>query len=197
MYAVIRTGGKQYRVAKDDVISVEKLAAEAGATVELDQVLMIGGEADATVGAPLVDGARVVATVLEQTRGDKVIVFKKRRRKGYRRTQGHRQDLTVLRINAVLTEAVSKPAKAKAKPEAKTTAGDAKPAKPRAVKSKIAKADAAGKSEDAKAPAKAQPPAKAKSTPAKARSAPAKAKSAPAKAKKALDASGSSSGETS
>ena len=82
MYAVIRTGGKQYRVAKDDVISVEKLAAEAGATVELDQVLMIGGEADATVGAPLVDGARVVATVLEQTRGDKVIVFKKRRRKG-------------------------------------------------------------------------------------------------------------------
>jgi large subunit ribosomal protein L21 len=101
MFAVIRTGGKQYRVAKDDVITVEKLAAEPGATVELSDVLIVGEGASAKTGAPTVPGASVSATVVEQTRGDKVIIFKKRRRHNYRRKNGHRQRLTVLRIDAI------------------------------------------------------------------------------------------------
>ena len=99
MFAVIRTGGKQYRVAKDDVITVEKLEAEAGATVEIDDVLMLGGEGvAATVGTPVVAGAKVVAEVVEQARAPKVIIFKKKRRQNHRRKNGHRQDLTVLKI---------------------------------------------------------------------------------------------------
>ncbi|MDF1586318.1 50S ribosomal protein L21 [Geminicoccaceae bacterium 1502E] len=102
MYAVIKTGGKQYRVATNDVIKVERLEAEAGSIVELDQVLMLGGEGqELAIGAPLVAGAKVSATVLEQTRGPKLIVFKKRRRKNSRRRTGHRQDLTVLRITDI------------------------------------------------------------------------------------------------
>ena len=98
MYAVIRTGGKQYKVAKNDVITVEKLAGEKGATVSFDEVLMVGGEGAAKVGAPLVAGAKVTGTVLEQGKGDKVLVFKKRRRKNSRRKNGHRQFETVVRI---------------------------------------------------------------------------------------------------
>src|ERR1700746_2762367 len=98
MFAVIRTGGKQYRVAKDDVISVEKLAAEPGATIELGEVLMIGEGAEVATGTPLIDGASVSATVVEQTRAAKIIVFKKKRRHNYRRKKGHRQNQTVLRI---------------------------------------------------------------------------------------------------
>lgn len=101
MYAVIKTGGKQYRVAAGDVISVEKLAGEPGSTISLDTVLMVGDEGNQTVGTPTVEGASVTAEVLEQTRGDKIIVFKKKRRQGYRRKAGHRQDLTVLRITDV------------------------------------------------------------------------------------------------
>ena len=102
MYAVLKTGGKQYRVAANDILEVEKLPAEAGETIELGEVLMIGDGEATEVGAPLVEGARVAAEVLEQKRGKKVIVFKKKRRKNYRRTRGHRQDLTVLRIAGVL-----------------------------------------------------------------------------------------------
>ena len=101
MFAVIRTGGKQYKVAKDDVISVEKLAAEPGAVVELGEVLMIGDGAEVSNGAPLLDGASVSATVVEQTRAAKIIVFKKKRRHNYRRKKGHRQRLTVLRITDI------------------------------------------------------------------------------------------------
>jgi large subunit ribosomal protein L21 len=101
MFAVIRTGGKQYRVAKDDVISVEKLVAEPGAVVELSEVLMIGDGADVSNGAPLLEGAWVSATVVEQTRAAKIIVFKKKRRHNYRRKKGHRQQLTVLRITEI------------------------------------------------------------------------------------------------
>ncbi len=110
MYAVIKTGGKQYRVAKDDVIVVERLAGSAGDKIELDQVLMLDDGKAPTLGTPLVDGARVAATVVDQSRGDKIIVFKKKRRKNYRRTMGHRQELTVLRI----TEILAKGKKAKA-----------------------------------------------------------------------------------
>jgi large subunit ribosomal protein L21 len=98
MYAVIRTGGKQYRVAPNDVIVVEKLPAKAGEKVSLDEVLMVGDGKSCTIGAPLISGASVSATVLDQGKGEKVIIFKKRRRKNSRRKNGHRQLETVLRI---------------------------------------------------------------------------------------------------
>jgi large subunit ribosomal protein L21 len=102
MYAVVKTGGKQYRVAPGAVIKVERLEAEVGATIALDQVLMIGDNGDASkVGAPLVDGASVAAEVLEQSRAPNIIVFKKKRRKNYRRKRGHRQLQTVLRIQDI------------------------------------------------------------------------------------------------
>ena len=101
MYAVIKTGGKQYKVQKDDVIRVEKLDAEAGKSITLDQVLMVNDGKKSTIGAPVVAGAKVTAEVLEQTRGEKVIVFKKKRRQNYRRKKGHRQDLTVLKIKDI------------------------------------------------------------------------------------------------
>jgi large subunit ribosomal protein L21 len=97
MFAVIKTGGKQYKVAPNDVIRVEKLPGQAGDTVTLDQVLMV----DDKIGAPTVAGASVTATLLEQTRGEKIIIFKKKRRQNYRRKKGHRQELTVLRITGI------------------------------------------------------------------------------------------------
>jgi large subunit ribosomal protein L21 len=101
MFAVIRTGGKQYRVAKDDVISVEKLAAEPGATVEIADVLMIGEGGEVAAGTMQLVGATVSATVVEQRRAAKIIVFKKKRRHNYRRKKGHRQQQTVLRITDI------------------------------------------------------------------------------------------------
>ena len=109
MFAVIRTGGKQYKVAKDDVLSVEKLAGEPGATIELAEVLMIGEGAEITTGTPLLTGASVAATVVEQTRAPKIIVFKKKRRKNYRRKKGHRQHQTVLRITEIRGAGGSQP----------------------------------------------------------------------------------------
>ncbi|NGM20958.1 MULTISPECIES: 50S ribosomal protein L21 [Falsiroseomonas] len=100
-YAVIRTGGKQYRVTPDAVLTVEKLEAEPGATITFHDVLALGTDAGLTVGAPTVPGATVTAVVEAQTRGDKVIIFKKRRRKNSRRKNGHRQMQTVLRISAI------------------------------------------------------------------------------------------------
>ncbi|GAB6966275.1 50S ribosomal protein L21 [Komagataeibacter kakiaceti JCM 25156] len=101
MFAVIRTGGKQYRVSKDAVLKVEKLEAEAGATITFDQVLAVGGEGGTTIGAPTVAGATVTATVIAQDRLAKVIIFKKRRRQNSRRKNGHRQPVTVVRISAI------------------------------------------------------------------------------------------------
>ena len=101
MFAVIRTGGKQYRVTPDAVLTVEKLDAEAGATVTFQDVLAVSTEAGLTIGAPLVAGATVTATVVEHNRGDKVLIFKKRRRQNSRRKNGHRQHQTVLRISAI------------------------------------------------------------------------------------------------
>jgi large subunit ribosomal protein L21 len=109
MFAVIRTGGKQYKVAKDDVISVEKLAGEPGAAIELAEVLMIGEGAEVSTGTPLIEGASVGATVVEQTRTPKIIVFKKKRRHNYRRKKGHRQHQTVLRITAITGAGGSQP----------------------------------------------------------------------------------------
>lgn len=111
MFAVIKTGGKQYKVSSGDVVKVERLEGEAGATLHLGDILMLGGENKMTVGAPLLQDAAVRATILEQARGDKIIVFKKRRRQGYRRKAGHRQDLTVLRIEEVIASGASSLAK--------------------------------------------------------------------------------------
>lgn len=115
MYAVVKTGGKQYKVTKDQVVLVEKLDVEKGKTVELSDVLMVGNNGKVTIGAPLVAGAKVTATVVDQTRGEKIIIFKKRRRQNSRRKNGHRQHFTVLKI----TDIVEKTAKAKTKPAAK------------------------------------------------------------------------------
>ena len=101
MFAVIRTGGKQYKVAKDDVIAVEKLAGEPGATIELGEVLMVGDGTEFSTGTPLLAGASVSAELVEQRRADKIIVFKKKRRHNYRRKNGHRQLQTVLRITEI------------------------------------------------------------------------------------------------
>ncbi|MDD9900051.1 MAG: 50S ribosomal protein L21 [Alphaproteobacteria bacterium] len=102
MYAVIKTGGKQYRVAKDDIIEVELLdTAKKGDKVTLDEVLLVGAGGSAKVGTPTVSGAAVTAEVLDQKKDDKVIVFKKKRRQNYRRKNGHRQNLTVLKIKEI------------------------------------------------------------------------------------------------
>jgi len=101
MYAVIRTGGKQYKVAAGEKIKVEQIAADVGQEIVIDQVLAVGSGADLTVGSPLVVGASVVATVVAQGKHDKVHIFKMRRRKHYRKSQGHRQAYTELQINAV------------------------------------------------------------------------------------------------
>jgi large subunit ribosomal protein L21 len=100
-YAVIETGGKQYRVEKDTVLSVELLDTEAGATVEFDQVLAVSNGGELTIGTPVVSGAKVVATVVENYRGAKVVAFKKKRRQGYRKKIGHRQELTKLKIESI------------------------------------------------------------------------------------------------
>jgi large subunit ribosomal protein L21 len=113
MYAVIKTGGKQYRVAPADVIEIERLSGAKGDAVAFDQVLMVGGEAGVTVGAPLIDGASVAGEIVDQTRGDKILVFKKRRRQNSKRSHGHRQDHTRVRIKEILT-ASSAPATADA-----------------------------------------------------------------------------------
>jgi large subunit ribosomal protein L21 len=101
MFAVIRTGGKQYRVTPDAVLKVEKLAGEPGETITFTDILAIGTEAGVTIGAPVVAGATVTATVIAQDRLDKVIIFKKRRRQNSRRKNGHRQHVTVLRVAGI------------------------------------------------------------------------------------------------
>lgn len=100
-YAVIKTGGKQYRVKADDVIEIERTGAEAGAKIEFKDILMVGGDAGAKIGTPIVAGAKVTGEVVEMTRGPKVIAFKKRRRKNSRRKKGHRQDLMTVKITSI------------------------------------------------------------------------------------------------
>jgi large subunit ribosomal protein L21 len=153
MFAVFKTGGKQYRVSENDTLVVEKLVAEAGDTINFDQVLMIGEDGQApTVGAPLLDKAAVTAEVVRQTRGEKVIIFKKRRRQNSRRKNGHRQDLTLIKITGIsATGAAKAPAKKAAAPKAapKADAEDASADKPAAKKAPAKKAapKAATKSE--------------------------------------------------
>jgi large subunit ribosomal protein L21 len=150
MYAVIRTGGKQYRVAPDDILEIEKIEAAEGEVIELPEVLIIGKDGgEPQVGTPVIDGARVAAEVLEQGRGEKIIVFKKKRRKNYRRKRGHRQHLTTIRVLEVLEagqKAKKKPGegtgkKAKAKPKEEPGEGFVGEA-PKEAKGKAEKAEA-------------------------------------------------------
>jgi large subunit ribosomal protein L21 len=168
MFAVIRTGGKQYKVAENDVIIIEKLLADAGDDIDFTDVLALNDGAATTFGKPLVSGAVVTAEVLEQARGDKVIIFKKKRRQNYRRKNGHRQDLTVVRITGILADASKRPAKkAKApKPaaEPKAAAAPAKQVKkPAAEKAAAKKAAPAAKKAPAKKAAAKKAAPKAKS----------------------------------
>ena len=164
MYAVVKTGGKQYRVTKDDTILVEKLDADEGQTVTLSDVMLLGDGDKVTVGTPVIADASVEAQVVSQTRGPKIIIFRRKRRKNHRRTQGHRQDLTLLKITDINTSGkkAAKPAKkAAAKVEAKPAAKkEAAPAKKAAAKAeaKPAVKKAAAKTTTAK---KAAAPKKA------------------------------------
>jgi large subunit ribosomal protein L21 len=157
MFAVIRTGGKQYRVAKNDVIFIEKLAGEAGDDIAFPEVLATGEGESQSVGTPLVQGATVVATVLEQRKGDKVIIFKKKRRHNYRRKKGHRQQLTVVRITDILTggqQPELKKAADKPKPEPRAKPeGEAKPKSAKAKKPAARAKKPAAKKAPAKKPA--------------------------------------------
>lgn len=155
MFAVIKTGGKQYRVAANDLLKVEKVSGNAGDIVQFAEVLMVGVGADATIGAPVVSGALVTAEVVEQGRARKVIAFKKRRRQNSKRTRGHRQELTTIRIAEILTGG-AKPSKTAAE----------KPANKKPAKAEVAAADATetkaapkAKAAPKKAAAKAEKPA--------------------------------------
>lgn len=145
MFAVIKTGGKQYKVSSNDVLRVEKLAAEEGATIQFNEVLMVGGDGAPTVGAPRVEGAGVQAEVMAQIKGEKTISFKKRRRKhSSQRRKGHRQELTLVRIGEILASGADKSGVAAAVGAGSVSAGAiaaAAPAKKAAPKKAAPKAE--------------------------------------------------------
>ena len=160
MFAIVRTGGKQYRVAPGDKIVVEKLAGEAGDRVDITDVLLAGEGSDLMATAGLIVGAEIVA----QAKSDKVTVFKKRRRHNYRRKAGHRQQLTILKIVSIGDKKAEKKAESKATPAPKAEKAEAAPkAETKVAKPATAKAPAT-KAPATKAPAKAAKPATAKST---------------------------------
>lgn len=152
MYAVIKTGGKQYRVAANDKILIEKLEGAAGDQVNFTEVLMVSNGGTVDIGAPFLSGATVVGEIEKQARGPHIIIFKKRRRKHYRRRNGHRQDLTSVTITEILTGGAKPAAKAKAKPEAKLEAT------PAAAVVAAPVAEAAAEAKPKKAPAKPRKP---------------------------------------
>lgn len=154
MYAVIRAGGKQYRAAPDDVLDIDRVSGAPGDKLEFADVLLLGGgDGEPQIGAPLVDGATVAAELVEHRRGEKLIIFKKRRRQNSRRKNGHRQELTTIRITQILSNGEKPKKETKAKPaaaeksEAKAAPADAEGAKPKAEKAPKAKAKSA-KSEE-------------------------------------------------
>jgi large subunit ribosomal protein L21 len=142
MFAVIRTGGKQYRVAPNDVIEIEKIAGKPGDIIELSEVILLGGDGGPKTGSPTIAGALVAAEVIEQRRSDKITVFKKKRRANYRRKKGHRQELTALRITEILTDG-KKPSKQAAAPAPKKA--EKKPVEADAPEAKRAEKKAAVK----------------------------------------------------
>uniref|UniRef100_UPI004048F073 50S ribosomal protein L21 n=1 Tax=Gelidibacter sp. TaxID=2018083 RepID=UPI004048F073 len=134
MYAIVEIAGQQFKVEKDQKVFVHRLATEEGKSVSFDNVLLIGDGNNITLGAPAIDGAQVGAKVIKHLQGDKVIVFKKKRRKGYRKKNGHRQALTEIVIESILASGAKKAAKAEPKAEAKPTAKKEEAAKPAAKK---------------------------------------------------------------
>jgi large subunit ribosomal protein L21 len=159
MFAVIKTGGKQYRVAEDQMLEIEKIQGEPGQIIQLGDVLMLGGE-QPKFGTPTISGASVAAEVLSQGRGPKIIAFKKRRRKNSRRKRGHRQEFTLIRITEILTDGAKPTKAAKPKPERKP--------KPEVAVSGEAEGESRPKAKAAKKPAaKAKKPAAKPKTAAK------------------------------
>ncbi|HEY1748841.1 MAG TPA: 50S ribosomal protein L21 [Xanthobacteraceae bacterium] len=172
MFAVFKTGGKQYRVAAEDVLKVDKVKGDPGDIVEFGEVLVVGGD-NVTLGAPTVAGATVAAEVLDQARGPKVIAFKKRRRKNSRRKRGHRQEFTLIRITEILTEG--------------RKANKTPPPRPKRapVKASAESADSSAQaSETGEATGETRTKAKAKTAAVKGKKPAAKAKNSPSKAKK-------------
>ena len=176
MFAVFKTGGKQYRVAAEDVLKVDKVKGEPGEIVEFGEVLVVGGDS-VTLGAPTVAGATVAAEVLDQGRGGKIIAFKKRRRKNSRRKRGHRQEFTLLRITEILTD--GKKANKVAQPRPKRTLAP----KPKEASDEASAAGSEAATEKPRT-ASAKKPDKAKSAAAKAKKPAAKGKRAPGKGAK-------------
>ena len=173
MFAVIKTGGKQYRVAAEDKLKVEKVAGEPGEIIQFGEVLVVGGDG-VTLGNPTISGASVAAEVLDQGRGPKVIAFKKRRRKNSRRKRGHRQEFTLIRITEILTDG-AKPTKA-ARPKREP--------KPIEAAQPAPGEDADGEQQKPKAKTKAKPAAKARPAKKPAAKKPAATKSASKRQKK-------------
>jgi large subunit ribosomal protein L21 len=164
MFAVIRTGGKQYRVAAEDVIKVEKVKGDPGEIVQFGEVLVVGGDS-VTLGQPTIAGASVAAEVLEQGRGPKIIAFKKRRRKNSRRKRGHRQEFTLIRVTEILTDGAKPTKTARPKPEPKPVA--AAPAEGAAEGTESAEGKAPKRKAQAKTPAKAKAAKKPSKAPPK------------------------------
>lgn len=165
MFAVIKTGGKQYKVAASDVISVATLAGEAGDSVAFGEVLMVGGEDGVSLGSPLVAGATVAGEIVDHARTRKILVFKKRRRKNSKRSHGHRQDLTLVRITEILTDG-KEPAKPAKEAEASGTA-EAAAEKPKRAKAKAPEAAGTAAAADAAEPEAAKPARKPRARTAK------------------------------
>jgi len=171
MFAVFRTGGKQYKVAKNDVIEIERLPGDNGAILEFTEVLMVGGAGATTVGTPLVAGASVAAALLDQVKADKVLIFKKKRRHNYRRKRGHRQPLSLIKVMDILTDGrkldraalaadAQSAAEARAKRKAPAGGGETKAAPKKPAKKAAAPAERKSKAKT-KAAAK-KPAAKSK-----------------------------------
>ncbi|WP_159587550.1 50S ribosomal protein L21 [Chelativorans xinjiangense] len=156
MFAVIKTGGKQYRVAAEDLLQVERVAGEPGEIIQFGSVLAVGEGEDVTIGVPFIDGASVAAEVVEQGRGPKVIAFKKRRRQNSRRKRGHRQLLTTVRISEILLGG-AKPSKKAAKPAPKAEEKPAAKAEEKPAKAKAAPKEKAAEPAEAKAEKTAKP----------------------------------------
>ncbi len=172
MFAIIKTGGKQYRVQQGDILSVERLAAGPNKKILFDQVLLITDDKKTLIGTPLLEKAAVRAEIIEDFKDDKVIVFKKKRRKQYRRTRGHRQPLTRVKILAIAADAASLPQEEPAEPEPKAEKPPVKvekpeaaaPKKPEKKETKPKKKAAAVKPAEAKKPARAKKAAPAKTS---------------------------------
>ncbi len=192
MYAVIKTGGKQYRVAPDDVLEIEKLPVNPGETIQFKDVLLVDQGDEPRIGTPLVEGAVVSAEVVEQGRGEKIIIFKKKRRQNYRRRNGHRQYLTTVRILEILLDG-QKPRKADAKAKSKPADVEAEAEAPAKSKKTVAKSEKAKAAEDkpkarADEPtAEEKPKAKAAKPKAEGATGDPKPKSAPKKSAKKSD----------